>query len=140
MKIKIKKLSHNAKIPKYAKMGDACMDLYAASYEIDKCGNHTYDTGIAIEIPEGYVGLIFPRSSISKTYDMSLRNSVGVIDSGYRGEIKVRMSVPALGESYGIGEKIAQLIIMETPMLKVIEVDELDESERGAGGFGSSGN
>ena len=126
-----------ALIPDYANQGDAGLDLTAISLKMED-GYWEYGTGLSIEIPKGFVGLLFPRSSISKK-DQFLRNSVGVIDSGYRGEVKLRMSVPVLGESYGIGEKIGQLIILEMPMLKVIEVDELDESERGVGGFGSSG-
>ena len=140
MKVKIKKLSHDAKIPKYAKMGDACMDLYAVSYEIDKCGNHTYNTGIAVEIPEGYVGLVFPRSSISKTYDMSLRNSVGVIDSGYRGPLILKFagSLNRTGR-YLAGDRVGQLMILPYPQIEFEEVDELSDSERGSGGFGSTG-
>lgn len=80
MEVKIKKLNENAVIPKYSKAGDAGMDLVATSREIDKYGNIVYGTGLAFEIPKGYVGLLFPRSSISK-YDMNLTNSVGVLDS-----------------------------------------------------------
>tara|TARA_R110000824_G_scaffold23943_1_gene84788 strand:- start:32 stop:448 length:417 start_codon:yes stop_codon:yes gene_type:complete len=137
MYLQFKKLKEEALVPDYANQGDAGLDLTAISLKMED-GYWEYGTGLSIEIPKGFVGLLFPRSSISKK-DQFLRNSVGVIDSGYRGEVKLRMSVPAIGESYGIGEKIGQLIILEIPMLKVIEVDELDESERGAGGFGSSG-
>ena len=80
MKVKIKKLNENAVIPSYSKQGDAGMDLVATSKIFDKCGNVEYGTGLAMEIPEGYVGLIFPRSSISKK-DLALTNAVGVIDS-----------------------------------------------------------
>ena len=100
---------------------------------------YEYGTGLAIEIPDGYVGLVFPRSSISKT-DHFLRNSVGVIDSGYRGEVKLRMSVPALGsKSYEVGEKIGQLLIIKLPTVNIQQVDTLSSSERGLGGFGSTG-
>ena len=92
-----------------------------------------------MEIPEGYVGLVFPRSSISKT-DHYLRNSVGVIDSGYRGEIKIRMSTPLLGGvEYKEGDRIAQLIIMKLPWVNIEEVEELSDTDRGDGGFGSTG-
>jgi len=92
-----------------------------------------------MELPHGYVGLLFPRSSISKT-DHYLRNSVGVIDSGYRGEIKIRMSIPALGaRQYNKGDKIAQLLIMQIPWVDIVEVSEISGSDRGAGGFGSTG-
>lgn len=139
IKLKIKKLNNRAKIPNCAKKGDAGIDLVATTtmsngYFIE------YGTDLAMEIPEGYVGYIFPRSSISKT-DHYLRNSVGVIDSGYRGEIKIRMSVPALGsKNYKNGDKIAQLIIMKLPWVDIEEVDELSETDRGEGGFGSTGN
>jgi dUTP pyrophosphatase len=99
-----------------------------------------YGTDLAMEIPKGYVGLLFPRSSISKT-DHFLRNSVGVIDSGYRGEIKLRMSIPALGENeYVIGDKVGQLILMKLPWVEIEEVKELSDTDRGEGGFGSTGN
>ena len=139
VKLKIKKLNDRASIPFYAKDGDAGMDLIATTtmsngYFIE------YGTDLAIEIPNGYVGYIFPRSSISKT-GQHLRNSVGVIDSGYRGEVKIRMSIPSLEKKqYMIGDKIAQLIIMKLPWVDVEEVDELSETDRGEGGFGSTGN
>lgn len=89
LKVKIKKLHKDAVIPSYAKEGDAGLDLTAVDYYFDEDGNAVYHTGLAIEIPEGYVGLLFPRSSISKK-DLSLTNAVGVIDSGYRGEITLK--------------------------------------------------
>ena len=89
MNIKIKKLVDNAVIPTYAKSGDAGMDLTAVSKTFDKDGNIVYGFGIAMEIPDGYVGFIFPRSSVAKKYQQ-LTNCVGVIDSGYRGEIMVK--------------------------------------------------
>ncbi len=86
MKVKIKKLHKNAIIPQYAKSGDAGMDLVATSKSYDKHGNVVYGTGLAFEIPKGFVGLLFPRSSNAKK-DLLLSNSVGVLDSGYRGEV-----------------------------------------------------
>ena len=139
VKVKFKKLDRRAYIPFFAKSGDAGMDLVSTKmmnngYFIE------YGTDLAVEIPEGYVGYIFPRSSISKT-DQSLRNSVGVIDSGSRGEIKARMSIPQLGaKQYNIGDKIGQLVIMKLPWVDIEEVDELSETDRGEGGFGSTGN
>ena len=139
IKLKIKKLDDRATIPSYAKKGDAGIDLVATTM-ISNGYFIGYGTDLAIEIPEGYVGYIFPRSSISKT-DHYLRNSVGVIDSGYRGEIKIRMSIPELGsKQYINGDKIAQLIIMKLPWVDIEEVDELSETDRGEGGFGSTGN
>ena len=89
MEVKIKKLCETAVIPSYAKPGDAGMDLVATSRIFDKYGNVEYGTGLAMEIPEGYVGLIFARSSVCKK-DLALSNCVGIIDSGYRGEIKFK--------------------------------------------------
>jgi dUTP pyrophosphatase len=141
MLIKIKKLDPNAIIPSYAKMGDAGMDLTALSLTVDPNGFYTeYGTGLAIEIPDGYAGFIFPRSSASKTSQIQA-NCVGVIDSGYRGEIKVRLK--ELGNPrklYQIGDRIAQIIIMPVPNVIFEEVDELNTTDRGEGGFGSTGN
>ena len=140
MKAKFKKLKNSAIIPSYAKEGDAGMDLYATSLSWDKEPLYwEYGTSLSIEIPKGYVGLIFPRSSISET-NHSLRNSVGVIDSGYRGEIKVRLSPDEdTDSSYVPGDKIAQLIIMRLPKVEIKEVGNLSDTERGKGGFGSTG-
>lgn len=154
MEVKIKKLNESAVIPTYAKHGDAGMDLTAISKEYDGNGNVIYGTGLAFEIPENYVGLLFPRSSNTKK-DLILGNSVGVIDSGYRGEvilifkknmnvnkfenaIKSREKFISLDE-YEVGERVGQIIIMPYPKVTFIEVDELGTSERGYGGFGSSG-
>tara|TARA_B100000212_G_C27292627_1_gene497953 strand:+ start:401 stop:826 length:426 start_codon:yes stop_codon:yes gene_type:complete len=139
MKVKIKKLSPDAKIPKYAKPGDACMDLYAVNHTVDKFGNQVYDTQIAIEIPEGHVGLIFPRSSISKTTGMSLRNAVGVIDSGYRGPIILKFASPLGAGVYLAGDRVGQIMILPYPEIEYVEVNELSDSARGSGGFGSTG-
>ena len=128
-----------AKIPKYAKRGDAGMDLYAVSQSFDKHNNYVYGTGLAMEIPEGYVGLLFPRSSISKTAH-SLRNAVGVIDSGYRGEIIFKFDINTNNSPvYEVGERIGQIIIMPYPQIEFEEAFELSKSQRGKGGFGSSG-
>lgn len=139
VKVKFKKLNKRAEIPFYAKDGDAGMDLVATTL-VRTSKFFEYGTDLAMEIPKGYVGLLFPRSSISKT-DHFLRNSVGVIDSGYRGEIKLRMSIPALGETeYLIGDKVGQLILMKLPWVEIEEVEELSDTDRGEGGFGSTGN
>ena len=90
MKVRIKKLNENAVIPTYAKEGDAGMDLVATSVISETYTQITYGLGVALEIPEGFVGLVFPRSSIRKT-GLQLSNSVGVIDSGYRGELKLHL-------------------------------------------------
>jgi len=136
LKIRFKKLHPDAVTPTYAKDGDAGLDLTA----ISKTNADTfiqYGTGIAIEIPKGYVGLIFPRSSVSKLENFYLKNSVGVIDSGYRGELMLRFNKSF--SFYEVGDKIGQLIIIPHPTIYLEEVEELSNTERGEGGFGSTG-
>ena len=139
MKVKVMKLDAGAKIPKYAKAGDAGMDLYAVTESFDEHGNYVYGTGLAMEIPEGHVGLIFPRSSISKTAH-SLRNAVGVIDSGYRGELIFKFDINTHNSPvYKVGDRIGQIIILPYPQIEFEEVWELSKTERGTGGYGSTG-
>ena len=139
MKIKFKKLSPKAVTPSYAKTGDAGLDMTAISLIKDEMF-YEYGTGIAVEIPEDHVGLIFPRSSISKT-KLILSNHVGVVDSGYRGEIKFRFKKLAWdnGQIYDIGDKIGQLVIIPIPYIELEETNELSSSDRGEGAFGSTG-
>lgn len=142
LEIKFKKLTPEAEIPAYAKPGDAGLDLKATSkHWSDDFQCWVYGTGLAVEIPEGYVGLVFPRSSIRK-YGLSLTNCVGVIDSGYRGEIMCTFRPQSKGttDCYNIGDKVCQLIIMPYPQINPVEVTELSETERGTGGHGSTGN
>ena len=142
LEIKFKKLNEKAELPKYANFGDAGLDLKATSVDwYDDLNCYVYGTGLAVEIPEGYVGLLFPRSSIRK-YSLALTNCVGVIDSGYRGEITatLRPQVEGSGAVYNIGDKICQLIIMSYPIIKPVEVSKLSETDRGENGYGSSGN
>jgi dUTP pyrophosphatase len=140
MIVKIKKLNENAVIPKYSKEGDAGMDLVATSRGFDADGITTYGIGLAFEIPEGHVGLIFPRSSVYK-YNQIQSNCIGVLDSGYRNEvfIKLRDTNIKYNNRYNIGDRIAQLIILPYPNIEFEEVEELSETERGTGGFGSTG-
>ena len=141
MEVKIKKLVENAIVPKYAHDTDAGLDLTSTSMELDEYGNVVYHTGLAFEIPKGYVGYIFPRSSISK-YSLQLTNSVGVIDSGYRGEVLFKFKTISNEKNfklYEVGERIGQLIIMPYPSIELVEVDELSSTDRNEGGFGSSG-
>ena len=141
MKVKIKKLHKNAVIPKYAKSGDAGMDLTAVDIIENTTFQVTYDLGISVEIPEGFVGLVFPRSSI-RNKELILSNSVGVIDSGYRGNIQATfIKTNGLDSNkYYVNERVAQLLIIPYPQIEFEEVEELSETERGAGGYGSSGN
>lgn len=141
MIVKIKKLHKDAIIPSYAKDGDAGLDMTATRMWFDDDGNVCYGTGLAIEIPQGYVGLVFPRSSIAKK-DLLLSNSVGVIDSGYRGEITIKFKICGDYKEkhfYKIGERICQIIIMPYPQIEFEEVEELSKTERNDGGFGSTG-
>lgn len=140
IKVPIKKLHPNAVMPTYSKEGDAGMDLTSVSVE------HTedyisYKTGLSFEIPSGYVGLIFPRSSNSKK-DLLLTNSVGVIDSGYRGEVELRFK-PVLNGTrlliYDVGDRVGQIMIIPYPTIEFVETENLSNSERGDGGFGSTG-
>ena len=144
MEVKFKKLSDKAVLPYKAHSTDAGLDLTCTNItsEINECGQFilVYHTGIAAEIPTGYVGLVFQRSSICKK-SLSLTNAVGVIDSGYRGEILLKFkntsgdSIPAV---YNIGDRVAQLIIMPYPEIEPVFADNLSESERGEDGYGSS--
>jgi dUTP pyrophosphatase len=141
MNIKIKKLHEQAVIPSYSKEGDCGLDLTAISVStIDKSrfGYIEYDTGLAIEIPEGYVGLIYPRSSLSNT-GLILANHVGVIDQNYRGSIKCRFKAVPNTDIYSVGDRIAQLIIQPCPKIEFEVVDELSDTNRNDLGFGSSG-
>jgi dUTP pyrophosphatase len=143
MKVKIKKLSPEAVIPTYAKDGDAGMDMVSTKIISDNLGAVTYGTDIAMEIPKGFVGLIFPRSSIRKT-NLQLSNSVGVVDSGYRGEIqatfnKIQGIDNVERDSYKVGDRICQIMIIPHPDIQFEEVEELNNTERGEGGFGSTG-
>lgn len=148
MQLKIKKLDEKAVIPSFAKEGDAGLDLTAIHISRDNVGNITYHTGISIEIPKGYVGLLFPRSSICKKQQF-LTNSVGVLDSGFRGEILAKFK-PVMGSyetilelfesnEYQEGDRIVQMVIIKHETPEIIEVEELSDTERGYGGFGSTG-
>jgi dUTP pyrophosphatase len=143
MKVKIKKLNKDAVIPKYATQNDAGLDLVATSIILETSTQITYGLGVALEIPEGFVGLIFPRSSVRNT-DLQLSNSVGVIDSGYRGELQATFNKKGVnkidgGHIYMVGDRVAQIIIIPYPPIEFEEVEELSNTERGEGGFGSTG-
>jgi dUTP pyrophosphatase len=140
IKINVKKVHPDAVVPVYAKHGDAAMDLHATEVQKDKYGNYVYLTGLAVEIPPGFVGLLYPRSSVSKTC-LSLANSVGVIDSGYRGEIMLKYRhVGDPNHIYKSGDRVGQLMVIPYPQIELIEVEELSSTERGEGGFGSTGS
>ena len=137
--VKVKKLDPNAVIPSYSKIGDAGMDL-TITREIENTSfSVSYGFGIAMEIPKGFVGLVFPRSSV-RNQDLILSNCVGVIDSGYRGELQATFKKTDPSEKfYKVGERGAQIIILPYPQVFMVESDELSDTERGTGGFGSTG-
>ena len=141
MKVNIKKITADAVIPQYAKPGDAGLDLTAVWSLYDpKTSIKTYGTGLCVEIPKGYVGLLFPRSSVHK-FSLTLANCVGVIDSGYRGELIFKFRVLSEGNnhSYAKGDRVGQLLILPYPKIEFQEVKKLETSDRGEGGFGSTG-
>lgn len=140
MKLKVK-LTDGAPLPKHAKEGDAGLDLTSReTVEIAPQGTVMVGTGVACEIPKGYVGLVFPRSGMASKRGVNLANNVGVVDSGYRGEIKL----PLYNAGHDVavvesGERCAQLVVMPFMVCECVEVESLSETERGEGGFGSSG-
>ena len=138
--LKFKKLVENAKVPNKATSGSNGFDLTATSRKWSyKCQAYVYGTGIAVEIPKGYVGLLFPRSSV-REYDLIMANCVGVIDSDYRGEIMATFRLTKLyrGKIYTVGDKCCQLVIVPAPEFEIEEVDELNETERGTKGHGEA--
>ena len=138
--VKVKKLHSNAIIPSYSKIGDAGMDLTITSIIENTSFSVSYGFGLSIEIPKGFVGLIFPRSSV-RNYELSLTNCVGVIDSGYRGEIQAtfRKHSGLDSISYKVGDRGAQIVILPYPQVTMVESSEISNTERGEGGFGSTG-
>lgn len=142
IQVKFKRLHPDAVVPTRATEGSAGWDLTAISWNDCGVGNVgcyiRYYTGIAVEIPTGYVGLLFPRSSCYK-HSLLLANSVGVIDSDYRGEICLIYRCSSAVIDYMVGRRIGQLVIVPCPAVEMVEVKELSQTERGAGGFGSTG-
>jgi dUTP pyrophosphatase len=138
MRIRVKKLHQDAVIPRYAHFGDAAVDLVAVKKWIDDADKVCYGTGLAMEIPHHHVGLLFPRSSVSKT-DLRLCNAVGVIDAGYRGEIMLKFDRNG-DKEYEIGDRVGQLMLVPIPSIQFVQVVNLPHSDRGIGGFGSTGN
>lgn len=144
MELRFKTFHPQAKQPVYGSQGAAGADLCAVCGEegvLLKAGQRVLiPTGIGVEIPQGYVGLVFARSSMGVKYGISLSNAVGVIDSDYRGEISVGLiNLSDTDHTILPGERIAQLVIMPVAAPTFVQVDELSETKRGAGGFGSTG-
>lgn len=141
--VQFKKLDPKAVIPTYAHFDDAGADLTATSVKhvpatVDEAAYYEYGTGLAMAIPVGYAGFVFPRSSVSKK-DLFLANAVGIIDCSYVGEIKLRFKYKTNPKLYQEGDRIGQLVILPVPTINFSEVSELPITTRGDGGFGSSG-
>ena len=140
--VPIKRLDDTLDMPAYAYVGDAGLDLRSAEDAVLKpFERKLISCGIAIAIPEGYAGFVLPRSGLAAKHGISIVNAPGLIDSNYRGEIKAILVNLDPHEDFAIarGDRIAQLVIMAVPPVMLEEVDELSETSRGAGGFGSSG-
>ena len=142
MKVKVKKLYPAAILPTYATEGSACFDLYALTNgDADHGEPGTFRTGLAFEIPEGYVMKVYSRSGHGFKNDTRLANCVGIIDSDYRGELMVKLTCdkPGWGLAVSAGERIAQAMIEKVNQVQFEQVEELSETSRGQGGFGSTG-
>lgn len=145
MRVKFKKLHIDAKTPEYATPGSNGMDLVAVTknkvYDKDN-GNLMYieyGTGIAVELPKGCCALVLPRSSVANT-SLMLSNSCGLIDNDFRGEITFRFRTNfATIREYGLGDRLGQMIILPVPKITLVEVSDLSDTERGEGGYGSTG-
>lgn len=137
--LKVKLLCEGARVPTRATEGSAGLDLYLANPIIWDCEPITASTGVAVEVPRGHVGLLVLRSSVARM-GLSMVNSVGIIDSDYRGEILLTLKTwMTMYRDVKVGERIGQLVICPCPQYTPVEVNELDSTERGEGGFGSTG-
>jgi dUTP pyrophosphatase len=143
MELRFQRLSDAARLPTRAHAGDAGLDLYAAEpVVVPPAGGRTdVGTGVAVEIPEGHAGLVLPRSGSARKHGVTLTNAPGLIDAGYRGELRVLILNTDPSEPFEIspGDRIAQLVIVAVALPEPVEADGLAESERGDRGFGSSG-
>ncbi len=140
--VRVLRLDQDLPLPQAAKHGDAGVDLRAASDAIvPPLGRVTIPTGIAIALPEGFAGFVVPRSGLAKTHGITCLNAPGLIDSGYRGEIACILHNADPESAFGVkrGDRIAQLVIMAVESTSWLEVDDLETTERGDGGFGHTG-
>jgi dUTP pyrophosphatase len=140
--LRVSRLKETATLPSRAHEGDAGLDLYACEEAHLGPGERwSVGTGIAVEVPEGYAGLVLPRSGLARDHGISLPNSPGLIDAGYRGEVRVLLLNTDPADTFKVapGNRIAQLVIAPVALVEPVEVDALAESPRGNGGFGSSG-
>ena len=142
MELKVAKLKDEAVVPTRAHAGDAGLDLYACeAAHLGPGERWSVGTGVAVEIPEGHAGLVLPRSGLARDHGIALVNAPGLIDSGYRGELRVLLLNTDPAETFRVeaGDRIAQLLLVPFAAADAVEVAELATSERGEGGFGSSG-
>jgi len=142
MDLRVAKLNEQAVVPSRAHAGDAGLDLYACeAAHLGPGERWSVGTGVAVEIPEGYAGMVLPRSGIARDHGIALVNSPGLIDAGYRGEVRVLLLNTDPAETFRVepGERIAQLVVVPVGMPEPLEVEALSDSSRGDGGFGSSG-
>lgn len=137
MKVKYKKLKERAVTPFKKHAPDAGFDLTATWTKVYPKYTE-YGTDLAFETPEGYVGFLFPRSSV-RNQDLILKNSVGVLDATYRGEVKFSFYNLEGNDTYSVGERCGQIVFIKLPDVELVEAEELSETNRGAGGYGSSG-
>ncbi|MEI7759228.1 MAG: dUTP diphosphatase [Thermoleophilia bacterium] len=140
--LKVQRLRPDAVLPTRAHSGDAGLDLSACETTTIGPGQRALvATGLALELPEGHVGLVVPRSGLALRHGISLVNTPGVIDEGYRGEVRVIMLNTDATQPFTVepGMRVAQLLVMPVPRVEVVEVMDLTDSARGEGGFGSSG-
>jgi dUTP pyrophosphatase len=141
IELPIRRLRPDAVLPRRAYEGDAGIDLSACErVELPPGGRALVPTGLAVAIPEGYAGYVQPRSGLAAKHGISIVNTPGLVDSGYRGELLVNVLNTDAHAAFVVepGMRIAQLVILEIPEVELVEVDELPESERGVRGFGSS--
>jgi len=142
VELRVTRLRDDARLPTRAHEGDAGLDLYAAEEaRIEPGERASVGTGIAVAIPDGHAGLVLPRSGLAARHGITLPNAPGLIDSGYRGELRVLLLNADRSEAFEVaaGDRIAQLVVTPLAAAEPIEVDALDETSRGLAGFGSSG-
>jgi dUTP pyrophosphatase len=141
MKVKYKRLDKGLPKPRYAHEGDAAFDLcITQDVELEPGESKMVGTGLAVEIPDGYVGIVASRSGIGGKQGISLRNGIGIIDSGYRGEVGLPLHSTATSKMLvPRGARAAQMLVIKCKQAELVEVDELSDTERGQGGFGSTG-
>jgi dUTP pyrophosphatase len=141
IRLAVRRLDSGVPLPSYARPDDAGLDLCAASpVTLPPGGRALVPTGIAVAVPRGYAGLVLPRSGLALRQGVTVLNGPGLIDSGYRGEVKVLLiNHDAQPATFERGERIAQLVLQRVEQAEVVEVDELPPTERGSGGFGSTG-